>query len=790
MKRRGRFLSLFLLAALVCAPAAGCFGLTSNPSYFPYLLPFGDAITTHDKPIWPGTDENFDPHANTLVVMPVESTSKVRAQHVLLATVYDAKGQPLRNRCVKWEIEGVGALIEVDASGIFPGRGHAITDKFGVSYTRLCESRITRGNTNLADDFMVRPGQTYCVLTSPIEGDTHVTAYAPGIYDWDKRVVHTTIRWVDAHWEFPPHGIAKFGTEHVFTTRLMRFTDRRPLQGYEVRYKIIDGPPAVFLPNHVQEIIVKSNADGDALARIVQTAPGGGINRVSVDILRPPDPSTPSGSVVPIASGETAVEWLAPNVVLSHAVAPTVALNQEVVFTTTVANTGRVESRAVTVSLTPPDGLAFARANPPLHAENQLVWTLASLAPGQSYSIQTTFVAKKAGQSTSVAAMSTSEGQRDQKSATTLVTVPDLKVELRGPANAVVNVPLTVQIVLTNTGSAALDSVRVEAAFDDGLAHASGVQKLTLNRDGPGIALAPQQSQTVNLDLIPRKKGPLNVKVTAMGAGLVREAAYQVVAQEPKVSINVIEGPQKRYAGRPGEWKIQVANEGDTPLTNVTVRDRLPPELEFQEASDNGQPVLGEVTWNLGTMQARSQRVLVIKAMATKPAASAVQIVAVTADPGLRQEAKKDLEIAGLGALSNNLTALDNPLEVGKVGKHELVLKNTGSAPIASIVVRATASAELKPLQAAGPGAAAGDVKGQTITFGKNDALQPGAQMVFRFESQALKAGDARLDVLITSDVNTDPLTLTQSTRVIAPLPGPAPPPPPAGGTVKPLPPQ
>ena len=65
MKCTGRSLSLLLLAVLLCAPAAGCFGLDTNPSYFPYLLPFEDIITTHDKPIWPGNDANFDPKANT-----------------------------------------------------------------------------------------------------------------------------------------------------------------------------------------------------------------------------------------------------------------------------------------------------------------------------------------------------------------------------------------------------------------------------------------------------------------------------------------------------------------------------------------------------------------------------------------------------------------------------------------------------------------------------------------------------------------------------------------------------
>jgi uncharacterized repeat protein (TIGR01451 family) len=792
MMRLGRRLGLLLLAAALCAPLAGCFGVSSNPSYFPYLLPFGDVIPTHGKPIWPGYDANFDPAAHSIVLMPLEATSRVRTQHVMLATVYDEKCQPLRNRRVEWKIEGVGSLIEVDEHGIFPGRGYEF-GKYGVSYTRLHEYRITRGNANLTDDFMVRPGQTYCVLTSPIEGDTHLTAYAPGIHDWDKRVVHTTIRWVDVNWEFPPRGLAKFGTEHVFNTRISRFTDRRPLQGYEVRYKILDGPPAFFLPNRTQEFIVRSNADGDAQARIVQVAPVGGINRVSVDILRPPDPTTPSGAVVPIASGETSVEWLAPNVSLSHTAPPTAPINQEVVFTTTVTNTGRVESRGIFVTVSIPDGLQFVRANPPPQAENQLVWTLAGLAPGQSYTIQTVYAARKPGPATGVASMSTGEGQKDQKEATTTVTIPDLRVDLQGPPAATVNVPVKFQITLNNPGSAVLENVLVDAQFDEGLQHSSGAQKLTLGLGGAPIVLAPQQSQTVELELTPRKKGPLGLKVTAKAAGLTREKAIVVVAQEPKLSLEVIEGPQKRFAGRPGEWKIKVANEGDIPLTNVTLRDRLPPELEFEGASDNGQPVLGEVTWNLGTLEPRSQRIVAIKAKATRPAPVVTQMITATAEPGVRQETQKGLEILGLGALATNLKDLEDPVEVGKPARYQLEITNTGTAPVAGVTVRAVASAELQPLKALGPGAVSGVVQGQTTAFGKVDSLAPGAKLVYTFETQAQKAGDARFEVQITTDGNPDPLTVQEATRIVAPLPGPggnAPAPPPGGGTVKPLPPE
>jgi hypothetical protein len=97
----GRFI-LLMLAACALAASAGCFGVTQNPSYFPYLLPTEDIVHTHAKPIGPGYFANFDPHAVKLEVRPQDGTNPVQTAHVLIATIYDEKGVPRRNRRVEW----------------------------------------------------------------------------------------------------------------------------------------------------------------------------------------------------------------------------------------------------------------------------------------------------------------------------------------------------------------------------------------------------------------------------------------------------------------------------------------------------------------------------------------------------------------------------------------------------------------------------------------------------------------------------------------------------------------
>src|SRR5262245_9543440 len=189
------------------APAAmalllvGCFGGTQNPSYFPSLLPTGDIIRTHGKPPGRGYFSDFDPHACRLEVRPMEGCVPVRVQQVLIATIYDEKDQPRRKRRVEWIVEGPGNIVEVDESGYLPGRGYKVDNKYAVSYTDYREHTIDRGNDNPADDFCIRPGQSWCVISSAVEGQTTVTVYAPEIHDWDRSRQFVKLQFVDANWQ-------------------------------------------------------------------------------------------------------------------------------------------------------------------------------------------------------------------------------------------------------------------------------------------------------------------------------------------------------------------------------------------------------------------------------------------------------------------------------------------------------------------------------------------------------------------------------------------------------------
>lgn len=786
MNRAVRRLGFVLFAALTLC-TSGCFGWSSNPSYFPYLLPSGDVVRTHAKPISPGYYANFDPHAVDLALEPQVMTSQVGSQVVVLATVRDEKGVPRRNRRVDWIVNG-GNLVEVDESGIFNARGGK-EGNTGWSFTAHGEDRLSRGNNNKADDIMIRPGQSWAVVSSPVEGDTHITAVVPGIYNWDKRMKTTVVRWVDAVWELPPRASSRFGVEHEFVTKIFRFTDRQPLAKYRVRYKILDGPPAVLLPSRAQEDVVVSDLSGLAKIRIAQLAPASGVNRVAVEIIRPPDPTTPTGAGVPIVSGETSIDWLAPNVQLNHAGPATAALGQNVVYFTTVKNEGRIDSQLIEITMPIPDGLDFVGSNPPVEPRNgMLTFPFGALGVGQVFTVQTTFKSKRPGLVKSVALMRTGEGATDQKEVNTTITTPGLKAEIQAPATGIVGVPVAYTIRISNPGSGDLDDVSLIFDFDLGLEsdlikNPTNDPKLTrLTNTIAKIAAGGHKDE--NLVLTPRQAGALRVRVQVSAAGLTDQAMHVVNVQKPNVSMRV-QGPARSFVGRPVDWRIIVKNEGAADQSGVIVRDRLPPELGFKSANRGGAYNGNEVTWNVGTLKPGEEVTLELGTEARKAALAAEKVTQLSGDGGINLVESKKIQIDGIPALDVDLRDRDDVIEVGKTVTYDLTISNNGSAPAGKIDVKAIAPDLLKIVGIKAP--TKETVLGNVVNFGRIENLQPGEKLTFTFVAEALKVGKAVFRVEYTSELNERPIVREEPTTIVAP--GGAIPPPPGGGIPMPLPP-
>jgi uncharacterized repeat protein (TIGR01451 family) len=673
--------------------------------------------------------------------------------------------------------------MEVDESGHHPGRGYVDLGKRGaVSYTNYFTHQMTRGNLDPKDDFKLNPGQTWCVITSPVEGDTHLTVYAPGISNWDQRKKVVTVRWIDASWIFPPDAQVPAGTQHVLTTQILRHTNKEPLANYRVRYRIVDGPPAVLVPSMTQEAFVTSDLKGNAQVAIAQKLPAQGINTVEVEIIRPPDPTQPSGSGITVAKALTRIEWLAPSVALTHTGPPAATLGQEIPYMINVTNTGKGETQSMTVTNPIPPGLLYVRSDPPAFLDGKtLTWAMGKLPPGQTHTIKTFFQADKPGPVNNCAAVITEEGLKDEKCVLTDINEALLKVNVTGPTKAVVGETLNFTVTLENPGSGPASNVTLTGNLSEGLESLDvpPEEKATRVINYKQAVLKPLEQKVIPLKVVPLAAGKQTIQVSAVAdGGLKAEAPVAVIdVISPKLGVS-LSGPKKKYVDRPAEWNITVTNNSDIALNNVLVRDVLPPQLIFESATEGGNlnEKTNEVTWDIGMLKPGQSRVLQLTTRTSKtPALVNHTVVATAADYNLQKEATASMQIEGVAALKVEAIDVGDPVEVGKQLTYYIEVSNTGSDPVSQLGVVAKLPPELKPAGAHGPAEA--KTEGQTISFAKLPALEPGKTIKYEITAQAEKPGSVIFRVDFFAQGLTQPVFEEESTTIIGPATLPSAPP-------------
>jgi uncharacterized repeat protein (TIGR01451 family) len=243
-----------------------------------------------------------------LAITPERILAPVNSEVVLKAAICGTEGYTLAEEKVEWMLgrSGVGQFVEVGGKGLFHpplipwARGTKVDNYLAHGYTATGPLCITRGTADPTDDVNINRGDAWVSVTSPNEGVSHVTAYAPSVTSWDQRRFNATIYWVDVQWTFPPGTIASSGRAETLTTLVTRQTDGMPLEGWIVRYTVADGG---------QPSEVRTGADGRASVQVTPTASGAPSSRIDAQLVRPAGFGGTEAPQLNIASGSTTINW-------------------------------------------------------------------------------------------------------------------------------------------------------------------------------------------------------------------------------------------------------------------------------------------------------------------------------------------------------------------------------------------------------------------------------------------------------------------------------------------------
>lgn len=683
---------------------------------------------------------------------------------------------------------------------------------YAIGFVSRHGTRVTRGTPQPQDDVNVPAGFSWLTLTSPTEGTSHVTAFAPDAKGWDTRQQSATIYWIDTQWSFPPPAIARAGERQVLTTQVTRQSNSSPLVGWIVRYEIVGGPAAQFVPANSQVVEVQTNANGQASAEIVPTGREAGVTQIAVQIIRP------AGSDglprLAVGQGDTSVSWSAPGLAL-RVLGPQLAESGAPAnFRIEISNPGDIAARDVEISDVLPPGLTLTGANPqPQVLGDRLTWRIAELPPHSAQAIDLVCTASGKGDIRHCASARTADGLTAENCVVTRVYLKSLGVDMKGPQVANVGDTVQYQVTITNRGSSPVNNVVISDRFDPGFQHAETASPY-VRRLGN---LQPGQTEAFAINFAVVAPGRIchTLEITADAENpIVAEGCLQAGARAvpPDLRTSITPSALTSRVGDPVGFTMEILNAGQTPVTNLRIVASSSASLQQSQMTDADIAQRhAPVTWvviNLAPGQKVTKQLL---AACLQPDARACTQMTVSSDQtrpdvkeacvAIQPQQAAPAPIPGVGPGVNPIPAGPNPvgpnpvgpgpvgpapvavagqlkleineqgdsIRLGRVFFYEVKVTNGRNVPdknVAVTLILPDGVTYSKLFSPPGLGILRASPDGRTLELTPITELRAGEAVSFRLDVTATKAGQHNFQAVAKSQQQPAPITAKEGTTI------------------------
>jgi uncharacterized repeat protein (TIGR01451 family) len=644
-----------------------------------------------------------------LTVSPARVVAPVGSEVVMIASLCGADGFMVTGENVEWMInrDGVGSFIspgeraQLDCLNRWRNLPRKVDNTYVLNTTLRRNEVLDRGTPIPSDDVQIQPGQSWVTVTSPAEGTTNLTVFAPNVPQWDRRQQSATIHWVDAQWNFPPPAINPVGTQHTFVTSVGRQTDGSPIAGWIVRYEVVGGPAAQWSSSGSSVIEVSTNELGQAIAELAQVSPAPGTNPVSIQIIRPGDAN--GGRRFVVGTGSTTKSWTQGNICINTIGPLQATAGSTVSYRLEVTNPSAMTARNVVVTDQPPRSLTFANSTPTADASpSGQEWKLGDLAPGELKSIDVAFNVAQAGNFNYCATVTADGGLTAQDCITTNaqgVETRPVEVRVNGPTNVNVGDDARYEYVVTNLGKTTITRPTITTNFEEGLEALDGrgpLEKdladlqpgetsppliITFRVTRPGRLCQNVEVRSNNV-VIGTGNACVNAQLQSTIPRVddddrgVTDPSSRNRADRPVVPVpGGVSGPQltarktgpvRKRVGETAEFTIEVTNTGGVRLDNIRIVDNYDTSLQPASADGNWTISGGSLVWNEGSLEPGKTMVRHVNCECIKPVRTACNRVYVTANGVERVPSEACLEISdGNTAARLNPDEEANPPAIG-----------------------------------------------------------------------------------------------------------------------------
>lgn len=473
-----------------------------------------------------------------------------------------------------------------------------------------------------------------------------------------------------------------------------------------------------------------------------------------------------SGAALPGRKGAGGLETVTvmlpsgPNgtVLLEKSAPAEIQVGKEFTYTLRLTNQSRAVLQGTVLTGILPNNFNVVASTPEASIVGRdAVWQVGKMEPGESKIFAIRGAATQVG---TITACSDVTFRVSTACIPIRVVQPALTLVQTAPDEVLLCDPIPVRIVVTNSGSGLATNVRVSEVLPDGLQTADGKSTLDFNAG----SLAAGQSREFTFECRAVKTGAfVQTGSAAADDGLKAAAASKTTVRQPVLDI-LADAPRVRYLGLDVTQTFTVTNKGDGIARRAILVANLPANATLKAASDGGTTEAGRLVWSLGALAPNESKKFT--AVFRADAIGSVECFAAATADCAKASAKAVTEVKGIPAILLECVDIKDPVPIGDQNTYEITVVNQGSAEGTNIVIKVVLPAEEEFVSAGGP--TKETVEGKTIAFAPLKSLAAKDRAIYKVTVKALKEGDVRFKVSLTSDQMDSPAEETESTHLFS----------------------
>ena len=337
------------------------------------------------------------------------------------------------------------------------------------------------------------------------------------------------------------------------------------------------------------------------------------------------------------------------------------------------------------------------------------------------------------------------------------VVEPKLQLVQSAPSDVLLCDLIPIKYEVCNPGSGATKAAVVTASLPAGLKTVDGQTSVSLDAG----TLAPGQCRDFTVNTRATKAGSYTNRSAAAAGPLKADSNVTNTAVHQPVLAVEHTCPKTVLLGRQISSVITVRNTGDAASKDTVLEATVPAGVTFLRASDAGTQAMGKVVWNLGSLAVKGSKevTFTVSPGAVGTYGSRSSVKGACAEPAADSCSTK---VIGIPAILLEVVDVEDPIEVGNNETYIITATNQGTS--AGTGIKIVATLEASQSYVSSEGATRGTAKGQVITFAPLATLAPKATATWKVIVKAVKEGDVRFTISMTSDQLTRSVDETEAT--------------------------